>query len=81
MLSFCIKFVQTDGRTTVKQYAPQSFDMGAIKKEKEIKSCHKIQRNSPASNLTETSILYTEGCTDKEIHTQADFNIPTKTLD
>ena len=37
MLSFHVKFVQTDGwtdrqtdrRTMVKQYAPQSFDTGA----------------------------------------------------
>ena len=33
MLSFHVKFVQTDrrtdGRTTVKQYAPRSFDTGA----------------------------------------------------
>ena len=28
MLSFHIKFVQTDRWTTVKQYDPRSFDMG-----------------------------------------------------
>ena len=34
MLSFHVKFVQTDRRATVKQYAPRSFDMGVIKKKK-----------------------------------------------
>ena len=37
MLSFHVKFVQTDRRATVKQYAPRSFDMGVIKKKKKKK--------------------------------------------
>ena len=32
MLSFHVQFVQTDRRTTVRQYASRSFDTGGIKK-------------------------------------------------
>ena len=47
MLSFHVKFVQTDGRTdrrtTVKQYTPRSFDAGAKKITSSIKTSAKLQ--------------------------------------
>ena len=56
MLSFHVKFVQTDGRTDrrtmVKQYVPRSFDTGQLKKNKKNEQMHgRNTRSGQDSNI------------------------------